>query len=100
MLKENDLRARHLRERFQRAGVGVISLVSSTGSGKTALLESLLTDLRRAYRVGALVGDLATENDAVRLARSGAPVKSPLERFAISMPAWSRERLRIGTLNI
>ena len=26
--------------------------------------------------------------------------RSPLVRFVISMPAWSRERLRIGTLNI
>ena len=75
LLKENDLRARHLRERFHAAGTRVISLVSSPGSGKTTLLERLLTDLRRKYRVAALVGDLATENDAARLSRSGAPVK-------------------------
>ncbi|HZQ19356.1 MAG TPA: hydrogenase nickel incorporation protein HypB [Terriglobales bacterium] len=75
VLKENDLRARRLRERFHAVGVQVISLVSSPGSGKTALLERLLTDMKRKYRVAALVGDLATENDAVRLARSGAPVK-------------------------
>jgi len=31
--------------------------------------------MRRAHRVAALVGDLATENDAARLARSQAPVK-------------------------
>ena len=75
VLKENDLLARRLRERFQSAGTHVISLVSSPGSGKTTLLERLLTDLRREFRVAALVGDLATENDAARLARSGAPVK-------------------------
>jgi len=75
ILKENDLLARSLRERFRSAGVQVISLVSSPGSGKTTLLERLLTDLGREYRVAALVGDLATENDAARLARSGAPVK-------------------------
>jgi hydrogenase nickel incorporation protein HypB len=75
VLKENDLLARSLRERFHRAGVQVISLVSSPGAGKTALLERLLTELRADYRVAALVGDLATENDARRLARSGAPVK-------------------------
>lgn len=75
LLKENDHRARHLRERFHAAGTRVISLVSSPGSGKTTLLERLLTDLRLKYRVAALVGDLATENDAARLARSGAPVK-------------------------
>jgi hydrogenase nickel incorporation protein HypB len=75
VLRENDLIAHRLRNRFARAGVGVISLVSSPGSGKTALLERLLADLGRTHRVGALVGDLATENDAHRLARSGAPVK-------------------------
>jgi hydrogenase nickel incorporation protein HypB len=75
VLKENDLLAGRLRDRFHRAGTRVISLVSSPGSGKTTLLERLLTDLRRERRVAALVGDLATENDAARLARSGAPVK-------------------------
>jgi hydrogenase nickel incorporation protein HypB len=75
VLKQNDLLARQLRERFRRAGVFVISLVSSPGAGKTALLESVLTRLRPRLNVAALVGDLATENDAARLARSLAPVR-------------------------
>ena len=75
VLKQNDVLARALRERFQKAGVFVVSMVSSPGAGKTALLEKTLTMLREKYRVAALVGDLATENDAARLARSGAPVK-------------------------
>jgi hydrogenase nickel incorporation protein HypB len=75
VLKQNDVVARALRDRFRAAGVSVVSLVSSPGSGKTAFLEKTLTLLRPNYRVAALVGDLATENDAVRLARSRAPVK-------------------------
>jgi hydrogenase nickel incorporation protein HypB len=75
VLKQNDLLARELRQRFRGAGVSVVSLVSSPGAGKTALLEKALTLLRPRCRVAALVGDLATENDAARLARSGAPVK-------------------------
>jgi hydrogenase nickel incorporation protein HypB len=75
VLKQNDTVARSLRERFHAAGVFVVSLVSSPGSGKTAFLEKTLTLLRTNYRVAALVGDLATENDAVRLARSQVPVK-------------------------
>ncbi len=75
VLKQNDVVARGLRSRFRTAGVFVVSLVSSPGSGKTAFLEKTLTLLRPNYRVAALVGDLATENDAVRLARSQAPVK-------------------------
>jgi hydrogenase nickel incorporation protein HypB len=75
VLKQNDLAARALREQFRAAGVFVVSLVSSPGSGKTMFLEKTLTLLRQSYRVAALVGDLATENDAIRLARSQAPVK-------------------------
>jgi hydrogenase nickel incorporation protein HypB len=52
-----------------------VSLVSSPGSGKTTFLERTLTLLRPHHRIAALVGDLATENDAQRLSRSGAPVK-------------------------
>jgi hydrogenase nickel incorporation protein HypB len=75
VLKQNDLLARDLRKRFREAGVYVVSLVSSPGAGKTALLERLLTLLRPECRVAALVGDLATDNDAARLARSQAPVR-------------------------
>jgi hydrogenase nickel incorporation protein HypB len=75
VLTKNDAAARILRERFQDAGVCVISLVSSPGSGKTAFLERILSLLRMDFRVAALVGDLATDNDAARLARSRVPVK-------------------------
>ena len=75
LLKENDVNARALRQRFHEAGVFVVSLVSSPGAGKTTLLEQTLTLLRPRHRVAALVGDLATENDCARLARSGAPVR-------------------------
>src|SRR5580692_5297409 len=75
VLKQNDIVARELRQSFRRAGVYVVSLVSSPGSGKTAFLERTLTLLRPDYRVAALVGDLATDNDAARLARSQAPVR-------------------------
>jgi len=75
VLKQNDVIARALRERFRSEGLLAVSLVSSPGSGKTTFLEKTLTLLRPHYPVAALVGDLATENDAQRLARSGAPVK-------------------------
>ena len=75
VLRQNDLLARELRDCFREAGVFVVSLVSSPGSGKTMLLERTLTLLGRNHQVAALVGDLATENDAARLARSEAPVR-------------------------
>jgi hydrogenase nickel incorporation protein HypB len=78
VLKQNDVIARALRDRFRQAGILTVSLVSSPGSGKTAFLEKTLTLLYPRYKVAALVGDLATENDAARLARSQAPVKQIL----------------------
>lgn len=75
VLKRNDVIAGALRERFRQAHLWVVSLVSSPGSGKTAFLEKTLTLLQPRYKVAALVGDLATENDATRLARTQAPVR-------------------------
>jgi hydrogenase nickel incorporation protein HypB len=75
ILKKNDLAAAGLRDRFRAAGTFVTTLVSSPGTGKTAFLERTLAALQPDHRVAALVGDLATENDADRLRRSGAPVQ-------------------------
>ena len=92
VLKQNDLLARRLRNQFIAAGVDVISLVSSPGAGKTMLLEKLLTKLHLECRVAALVGDLATENDAARLARSEAPVKQIVTGTVCHLDAEMIER--------
>lgn len=76
VLNKNDRLAQDLRAKFENAGVFVVNLVSGPGSGKTALLEyTLRLLLARGYHAAAIVGDLATENDAARLARSGALVR-------------------------
>ena len=102
ILKQNDVLARSMRERFREAGVYVVSFVSSPGSGKTRFLESLLRMLHQDLRVAALVGDLATENDALRLARSGAPVKQittgtichlDASMVETSLASWNLEEL-------
>lgn len=102
VLKRNDLLARELRERFQAAGVYVVSLVSSPGSGKTAFLEKTLSMLRPTARVAALVGDLATDNDALRLARSMVPVRQittgtichlDAEMVTTALEGWKLEKL-------
>ena len=76
ILKKNDELAAELRARYVAAGVLVLNLVSSPGTGKTAFLERTMRDLKAGgARVAALVGDLETDNDARRLASSGAPVR-------------------------
>ncbi|HUN85557.1 MAG TPA: hydrogenase nickel incorporation protein HypB [Terracidiphilus sp.] len=76
ILKKNDELARGLRKQFTAAGVLVLNLVSSPGTGKTAFLERTLRTLRQSgAKAAALVGDLETDNDARRLAASGVPVR-------------------------
>ena len=78
ILNKNDQLAQDLRARFARNGVFVANLVSSPGSGKTELLRRTLVDLSETYTPAAVTGDLATENDASRLAESGALAKQIL----------------------
>lgn len=76
VLAKNDLLADGLRGWFTVNGVNVSNWVSSPGSGKTALLEAVLAAaVDRGLGAAALVGDCATDNDAKRLARSGAKVR-------------------------
>ena len=65
-----------MRAAFLHAGVLVINIVSSPGTGKTTLLrETLRHFVDSGVKVAAVVGDLETDNDARRLAESGAPVR-------------------------
>src|SRR5262249_16653298 len=75
VLKQNDVVARALRQRFHDAGVFVVSLVSSPGTGKTSFLESVLLRLGKRNSSPPPGGDLATDNDARRLARAGVPIR-------------------------
>jgi len=76
ILKKNDELAREMRRGFEDAGVLVVNMVSSPGTGKTAFLKETLARLRqRGEPVAAVVGDLETDNDARRLAESGVPVR-------------------------
>jgi hydrogenase nickel incorporation protein HypB len=74
VLGHNATLAGQNRRRFQEAGLKAVNIVSSPGSGKTALLERTLADLRDRLRIGVIVGDLQTDNDAQRLRGKGAPV--------------------------
>lgn len=73
LLARNDARAAANRLRFEAAGVQVVNLLSSPGSGKTALLEALARREPQALRQAVIVADLATDNDARRLRGAGLP---------------------------
>ncbi|MBL3667191.1 hydrogenase nickel incorporation protein HypB [Streptomyces sp. M2CJ-2] len=105
VLAKNATVARLLRSELAARGTTVVNLLSSPGSGKTALLErELLLARERGVTAAALTADLATENDAERLARSGVPVKQVLtdglchleaDMLAGHLDGWLPEHTRL-----
>jgi len=75
VLNENQRLAEELRQCFRDHNVFCLNLISSPGSGKTALLERTLGAMPKDAKVAVLTGDIQTENDARRLAVAGFPVK-------------------------
>ncbi len=71
LLSENDQQAMHNREHFDKYQVLAINLMSSPGSGKTALLEATIDALKDQYNIAVVEGDLETENDAARIRAKG-----------------------------
>lgn len=92
VLKKNDEVARALRGRFADNGVYVVNVVSGPGAGKTELLTKVMRELSKEFSVAAVVGDLATENDADRLAESGCPSRQILTETMCHMEAQMVER--------
>jgi hydrogenase nickel incorporation protein HypB len=73
ILHENDHAAAHNREHLDARGILAVNLMSSPGSGKTALLEATIETLGQKYRIAVIEGDLETENDAERIRAKGVP---------------------------
>lgn len=72
LLEANETIARQLKALFARHGILVLNLISSPGAGKTSLLERTLADLKGEFRMAVIEGDLQTDNDARRVAATGA----------------------------
>jgi hydrogenase nickel incorporation protein HypB len=74
LLAKNSQQAQLNRDHFHQRGVKTINILSSPGSGKTSLLERTLDEYGRRRKLGVLVGDLQTENDAQRMEGRGHPI--------------------------
>lgn len=71
LLKANDFVAETIRNEMAERDILLINLVSSPGSGKTALLEATVGELKGALKMKVLVGDVQTERDADRIRKMG-----------------------------
>ena len=93
---KNDQIASENRKLFRDKGLMVLNVLSSPGSGKTALLERTLSDLNGRIRAGVIVGDLATDNDARRLRRAGVEVVQITTGTVCHLEAAMVERAAAG----
>lgn len=73
LAKNNEIAARN-RQTFRSRGIFTLNLVSAPGSGKTTLLARTLDEFGREAKCAVIVGDLATDHDARRMARPHAQV--------------------------
>lgn len=87
VLEKNEAAAARNRETLRAHGVRALNLVSSPGAGKTSLLERTLEALRGRLRVGVIEGDVQTDLDAQRIARTGAPVVQVVTEGACHLEA-------------
>ncbi|WP_291325777.1 hydrogenase nickel incorporation protein HypB [Desulfovibrio sp. UCD-KL4C] len=72
ILEANDRIAEQLNSFFTENKILCLNLMSSPGSGKTSLLEKTLADLKDEFKMAVIEGDLQTDNDARRVAATGA----------------------------
>ncbi|MFW5487857.1 MAG: hydrogenase nickel incorporation protein HypB [Desulfovibrio sp.] len=72
ILEANDRISKQLKKIFDEKGILALNLMSSPGAGKTSLLERTLTDLAGEFKMAVIEGDLQTDNDAQRVAATGA----------------------------
>ena len=75
ILARNDHTAEHNRLHFKERGIFAVNLMGSPGSGKTAVLEATAR-LLGGRNLAAIAGDLATDNDAMRLEKAGIRSKA------------------------
>ena len=72
VLEANEKIAASVREKLRERKILALNLISSPGAGKTSLLERTLHDLAGEFRMAVIEGDLQTDNDARRVAATGA----------------------------
>jgi hydrogenase nickel incorporation protein HypB len=73
-LEANDTIASQNRKLFDEHNILALNLMSSPGGGKTLILEKTIEKLKKDFAFGVIEGDVATTNDAERLARYNIPV--------------------------
>ena len=104
LLEKNARLAERNRGFFRAKKLLVLNVLSSPGSGKTTLIQQTAAGLRGKLRLGVIVGDLATDNDAARLRSAGVPVvqitTGTVCHLEADMVARAAEKLDLDALDV
>jgi hydrogenase nickel incorporation protein HypB len=104
LMEKNDGLAAQNRKAFRAKNLLVLNVVSSPGSGKTTFIRETAAHLARRLRVGVIVGDLATDNDAVQFGSAGIPVvqitTGTVCHLDAEMVSRAAERLDLNALDV
>jgi len=92
----NDQKANELRALLKENKVFMANLIGSPGCGKTTLLEKILKDLGKKYRIAIIEGDVATDRDARRLQQFDTPITLINTDGACHLEALSIEKALQG----
>ncbi len=104
LMEKNERLADLNRKEFRRKKLLVLNVVSSPGSGKTTFIRETAVRLKERLRVGVIVGDLASDNDAARLRAAGIPVvqvtTGTVCHLDADMVSRAATRLDLGALDV
>jgi hydrogenase nickel incorporation protein HypB len=73
ILKENERLAEENKKRLKSCGIHAIDVMGSVGSGKTSLIKTMVSRLKRKYRIAVIEGDVTTSIDSELIASEGVP---------------------------
>ncbi|HEX2938116.1 MAG TPA: hydrogenase nickel incorporation protein HypB [Ruminiclostridium sp.] len=74
IMQANDELTAKNRKELDEKSIYVINLMSSPGSGKTSILEKIITKLKDDIKIAVIEGDLYTTMDAQRIEAKDVPV--------------------------
>jgi hydrogenase nickel incorporation protein HypB len=87
VLSENDSIARDNRNLLAQHCIYCCNVISSPGSGKTSILETFLKHLSGLHKAYVLIGDVQTDNDAMRIINAGYRAKQIITGGACHLTA-------------
>lgn len=82
IMHSNKETAEEVKDYLRQNGIYMIDIISSPGSGKTALVDALLSKMKEKYGIAVIIGDISTSRDAERIIKHNVPVyQIETERF-------------------